>query len=349
MSIFKNNSSEERKYYLLLNSITLIINWGIIGPGKIARKFATDLAGIPGAKIHAVASTSAARAQSFAAEFGAGHYYDSYEALVQCPDLHVVYIATPHAFHPQQVMICLEAGIPVLCEKPITLNAAQLRLLIETARRKNTFLMEALWSRFLPTITKVVELINSGVIGKVVTVKADFAFRSEYDALQRAYNPALGGGSLLDIGIYPLFLATLLLGKAQTIKAVAKLSPTGVDETCAALLHYPGGEIAVIDSSFAYKTPTEAYIYGDTGGCIHIHSRFHGPNKGFTLQVPGQDPVQYTYEWDNLGYRYEAIEVMNCLREGKKESDLWPLSASLLLMETMDEIRAQIGMRYPGE
>lgn len=324
-------------------------NWGIIGPGKIARKFATDLAGIPGAKLHAVASTSTDRAKAFAEEFGANHYFSSYEALVQCPDLHVVYIATPHAFHPEQVLICLEAGIPVLCEKPITLNAAQLRLLIEAAHRHNTFLMEALWSRFLPTTRKVLDLIASGAIGKVLTVKADFGFHSPYNPSQRTFDPALGGGSLLDIGIYPLFLANLLLGKPQNIKATAKLAPTGVDETCAAILQYPGGEMAIIDSTFVYKTPTEAYIYGDNGGCIHIHPRFHGPNEGFTLLMPDRDPVFFPFEWDNLGYRYEAIEVMQCLRDGKKESDLWPLSASLQLMETLDEIRAQIGVRYPGE
>lgn len=324
-------------------------NWGIIGPGKIARKFATDLAGIPGARLHAVASTSVERAQSFAAEFGASHYYSSYQELTQCPDLHVVYIATPHAFHFEQALTCLEAGIPVLCEKPITLNANQLRTLMAVAQKKDTFLMEAMWSRFLPTTIKVLELIAAGVIGNVITVKADFGARFGFDPLHRTYNPALGGGSLLDIGIYPLFLATTLFGKPLTIKATARLSSTGVDEACAAILEYPEGKMALIDSSFAYKTPTEAFIYGDNGGCIHIHARFHGPNAGFTLTVPDHEPVFYPYEWDNLGYRYEAIEVMKCLRDGKKESGLWPLSISMTIMEIMDEIRSQIGVRYPGD
>ncbi len=325
------------------------VKWGIIGPGRIARKFATDLAGVPGAELYAVASSDIRRAQSFAAEFGVQHVYGSYNEMVHCPGLQVVYIATPHAFHMEQALICLEAGISVLCEKPMALNADQVRRMTDAAKRYETFLMEAIWSRFLPTTKKILELIAAGTIGRVTFVKADFGFRSGYDPAQRTYHPSLGGGALLDIGIYPLFLATLLMGIPERVHAVAHVAPTGVDETVAAVLSYAGGGIAMMDATFAHKTPTEAFIYGDNGGCIHVLSRFHGPNEGFTLTLPDRETEFFLYEWDNLGYRYEILEVMQCLREGKKESDLLPLTFSQTLIGIMDEIRRQTGVVYPGE
>ena len=282
-------------------------NWGIIGLGKIAHKFAQDLQVIKSARLHAVASRSLSKAQDFAKIYHANHAYGSYEEILQCPRLDVVYIATPHTLHCTNAIMCLNNQIPVLCEKPFAMNAAEVRRMIAAAKNNNTFLMEALWTRFLPTIQKTLSLIKSGAIGEVLSLKADFGFRATFDPDSRLFNQQLGGGALLDVGIYPVFLSMLLFGKPTGIQAMATIGSTNVDESCGVLMKYTNNKMAVLHSSIVTKTPTEAYIFGEKGA-IRINSRWHEPTS-VTLLQNGKDPQDFFFQFDSNGYRYEAEEV----------------------------------------
>ena len=333
----------------LLNSILelmdKVFNWGIIAPGKIARKFAMDLQQIPGAKLHAVASRSLDRAKAFANDFKAPHFYEGYEELVHCPDLHAVYIASPNVAHLEHTLLCLDAKIPVLCEKPFALNSAQVAQMIERSEATNTFLMEALWTRLLPSMRQTIELIEKGTIGTVLGVKADFGFKAPFNPASRLFDPKLGGGSLLDIGIYPILLSQIILGKPEKIIAKAHLGSTKVDEECAMLFTYANGAMAQLHSSIRFKTKTEAFIYGSEG-VIHLHSRWH-ETKQLSILVEGERPRDMHFDYPERGYRFEIEEVMRCVREGKRESTILPLSFSRDLMALMDEIRSQINLVYP--
>ncbi len=321
-------------------------NWGIIGPGRIAHKFAQDLDKLPNARLHAVASRSEERARAFALQYGAEHAYGTYEGILSCPDLDVVYIATRHISHRDNTVMCLDAGIPVLCEKPFAMNAVQVQEMVDAARRNDTFLMEALWTRFLPVTVKALELIGNGAIGEVLSVKADFGFKAPFDPEGRIYNRALGGGSLLDIGIYPVFLALLIMGKPTDIKAVARIGKTGIDEECGILFNYDSGHMAHLHSTFRSRTKTEAFIYGETGS-IHIHTRWHEASSMTHIPNEGR-PRDFHFEYTTNGYSYEAEEVMHCLQEGLKESPLLPLSFSQKLIGLLDAVRGEIGLEYPG-
>jgi predicted dehydrogenase len=321
-------------------------NWGILGPGKIAHKFAQDIARIKYARVHAVASRSEERARQFAAEYGASHHYGSYEGLLECPDLDIVYIASPHTGHHEHSLLCLQAGIPVLCEKPFALNARQVREMIAAAREHNVFLMEALWTRFLPTTLKALELIREGAIGQPLSVKADFGFKAPFDPEGRLFNPALGGGALLDIGIYPVFLALLILGKPDSIKALAHLGETGVDEECGIIFQYAGGRMAHLHATLRARTKTEAFIYGEEG-TIHLHTRWHEPTSMSLVSHDGR-PQHFNFDSTTHGYSYEAEEAMRCLAQGLTESPLLPHRFSLDLIELLDAVRREIGLVYPG-
>lgn len=316
--------------------------WGIIGPGKIARKFADDLRLLPHAQLHAVASTSLERAQAFAAEYDAPHAYGRQEDIAGCPGLDVVYIATPHTLHAANAIFCLENGLPVLCEKPMSTGLAEVRRMVETARRQQVFLMEALWTRFIPAVQHALDLIDGGAIGKVHTVKADFGFRTPFDAHSRLFDPALGGGALYDIGIYPALLAQLIFGKPASadISAAANFAPTGVDETCMFTLRYPENRLALGHVTLAANLPTEGWIYG-TEGAIHLHTRFHHPQRLTVLRYEGREERNEEIEMPYAGWGYapEAAHVMECLAAGRKESALLPLDFSLGLAETLEQVR----------
>ncbi len=322
-----------------------IYNWGIIGLGKIAHKFAQDIKGLKNAKLHAVASRSLQKAKTFANQYQATHHYGSYQEILNCPDLDVVYIATPHNHHCENTLMCLEHQIPVLCEKPFAMNAAEVRRMITLAKFQETFLMEALWTRFLPTIKKTLEWIEKGKIGEVLSVKADFGFKATFDPTSRLFNQDLGGGSLLDVGIYPVFLSLLILGKPTAIKAMASIGPSNVDENCAVLLKYEGNKTAILDSSIVRKTNTEAFIYG-TKGTIKINSRWHEPTS-LTLMVDGKKPKDLFFDFQSNGYSYEAEAVMASLKNKQVENDLLPLDFSLDLIELLDSIRKEAGIYYP--
>ncbi|MEN0004324.1 MAG: Gfo/Idh/MocA family oxidoreductase [Bacteroidota bacterium] len=313
-------------------------NWGIIGLGKIAHKFAEDLARMPNTKLHAVASRSLAKAEAFQQQYGATHAYGSYEHITSCPDLDAVYIATPHSAHCANTILCLKHQIPVLCEKPLALNSTEAQKMIAAAHEHHTFLMEALWTRFLPTTQKILELIEADTIGAIHTVKADFGFKPIFDSSSRLFDPALGGGALLDIGIYPVFLAYLLLGTPKTIQASVFKGATGVDEEVGMLFQYAGGQMAHLHTSLRAKTKTEAFIYGEKG-TIHLHGRWHEPTS-FSLLLPEQRPELFHFEWPTNGYSYEAQEVMQAVRNEQKESKLWTLQQSLDLMQLLDDVKA---------
>ena len=320
-------------------------NWGIIGCGRIAHKFASDIQTIADAGIYAVATRSLDKAKDFAKAHDAPHALNSYEALLQVEDLDAVYIATPHVLHAENTIMALNAKMPVLCEKPLAMNAREVSQMIAAAEANDTFLMEALWTRFMPPINKVLEIIESGEIGELHSVKADFGFAAEFKPEGRLFDPALGGGSLLDIGIYPVFLALLLLGKPEQVDARAVLGPTHVDSICGMLLKFPGDKLAILDSTILSDTKTEAFIYGSIGH-IHIHSRWHEMTS-LSLHLKGGGEVRhFDFENECLGYRYEAEEVMHCIASGKKQSERMPHTFSRLLIESLDAIRYKAGIVY---
>ena len=323
-------------------------NWGVLGAGRIAHKFVQDLLTLPNARLHAVASTSAERAADFAQQYGAPHHFGSYDGLLTCPGLDVVYVATPHQGHAENSVMLLENGIPVLCEKPLAMNGRQVATMLDAAQRHDTFLMEALWTRFLPTTLKVLELVESGAIGQLQTLRADFGFRKEFDPTNRVFDPKQGGGSLLDVGIYPIFLSLLLLGKPRSIQATARLLPSGVDERCAMLLGYENGALAILDSGITMQTPCEAHLHGSEG-TLKIHSRWHEPNPGLTLtRYDAPEPQAFPFERECIGYRYEAEAVMADLAAGRTENALVSRQFSRELMEILDAVRHEAGIFYEG-
>ncbi len=318
--------------------------WGILGPGNIAHKFAKDLQTLPNAQLYAVASTDQQRADGFAQEYGMPHAFGTYDGLLTLPELDVVYVATQHIKHYDNVMMLLNRGIAVLGEKPFAMNSGQVRQMVDTARAKDVFLMEALWSRFMPVIQRAKQLVDDGAIGTVTGVRADFGFVAPFLPDRRLFNKNLGGGSLLDIGIYPLFWSYLMLGMPERVKASAIFGPTGVDEQCGMVLTYPNGELAMLDSTLRTKTPCEAFVHG-TNGQIRVHSRWH-ETEGLTLERNGHDPETIDIPRQTFGYDYEANHVMQCLAEGQTESTLWSLTDSLNLMTLLDTVRAEAGIVY---
>jgi predicted dehydrogenase len=323
-------------------------NWAILGLGNIAHKFAQDLALVPQARLHAVASRSSAKAAAFAAEFGVPHAVGSYEALLAVPDIDVVYIATPHSEHYAHTLLCLQAGLPVLCEKAFAQNARQAQEMIRVARERRVFLMEAFWTRFFPAIGQALALVEAGHIGEVKHLVADFGFATPYQPEGRLFNPALAGGSLLDIGVYPLFISQLFLGLPSAVGAVATPAPTGVDLSCALSLAYPSGATASLFSTIAAHTDNHCVLYG-TKGKLRLLGRFHAAT-GVEVQLTGKEaPQVFSCPTPGIGYHYEAAHVQECLAQGRSESPLLPLTFSLHLMQQLDTVRQQIGLRYPGE
>jgi dihydrodiol dehydrogenase / D-xylose 1-dehydrogenase (NADP) len=321
------------------------INWGILGCGGIAQKFAQALQQTEGAVMYAAAARDGERAATFARQWGFEKSIAGYRALVSDPDVDIIYIATPHSYHYAHARLCLEAGKHVLCEKPITVNAGQLQELIKLARERKLFLMEALWTRFLPGIIKIKEMISAGVIGEVVTMDVDFGINIPYDAQHRIYNPLLAGGALLDIGIYPLFLALYLFGKPSVIKAHSLLNKNKIDLTTSIIAQSKSGTMCNLNSTTQANTPIKARISG-TKGFIELEKWWFTP-VDITLNIEGKDEEILKFPPISNGYEYEAMEAIRCLNDGKTESDIMPFAFSLMLMEQMDEIRKMTGITYP--
>jgi len=322
------------------------IRWGILGCGKIANKFASDLRLVADAELAAIASRSTEKAKTFAEKFRPAQVFDTYEALASAPNVDAIYVATPHGLHYENVMLCLNHGKAVLCEKAFALNLAQAREMIELARKKRVFLMEAFWTRFLPHYEKAMEIIRSGRIGEVRMIQADFGFRAPEPKPQRLYDPELGGGSLLDIGIYPVFIAQSILGKPTHVHAFITPYETGVDEQCVITMKFAGGALAVLSSTFAVDTPVEALIAG-TEGRIVMRNRFHNAQATAELILGRQAPLPLSFEQeDGFGYQYEVRHVNECLKAGRTESPVMTHADTLMLMETLDRIRKTCGVRY---
>jgi len=323
------------------------IRWGIIGTGNISSQFARGLAVLPDAELVGVGSRTRPSAEAFGAKFDVPHRHASYEALARDPNVDAIYIGTPHSLHRANSVMCLQAGKAVLCEKPFTINAAEAEQVIKLARENRCFLMEAMWTRFLPLSEKVRELLAAGTIGPVQMLTADLGFRARFDPKHRLFDPELGGGALLDVGIYPISLASMIFGPPTRITSMAHMGQTGVDEQAAVTLGYEGGQLAVLYASIRTTTPKEAILMG-TEGQIRIHAPMFVPSK-LTLSVSGQDDKVIEMPFTGNGYNYEATEVMNCLRAGRLESELMPLDETLSIMRTLDAIRAQWGLKYPME
>ncbi|MDX1753558.1 MAG: Gfo/Idh/MocA family oxidoreductase [Salinimicrobium sediminis] len=319
------------------------IKWGIIGPGKIARKFATSLKFIEDAELYAIASRNHERAAAFAEEMGIKKFYSSYETMLEDPAVDIIYVATPHSFHHPHTLLCLNAGKPVLCEKPFALNRQEVEEMIVAARKRNVFLMEAMWTIFLPHIGYVKEIIDSGKFGKVKTLKADFGFDTPFDAEGRLFLKSLGGGSLMDIGIYPVFLALHLLGTPEEIKATAKLGKTGIDERCDIIFKYSGDTTALLKSSIIEKTPTLAVIELEAAS-IKISPNWYEPTAVSITSKKGTETK--IFEAASFGYEFEARHVQEMLRQNKTESEIMSFDKSLELISILDKIRKQIGLEF---
>ncbi|NHJ20147.1 MAG: gfo/Idh/MocA family oxidoreductase [Candidatus Lokiarchaeota archaeon] len=323
------------------------IKWGILGCGKIAHKFAEGLKVIPDAILEAVASRTEGKAENFGKLFGVENRYDNYEDLVENAEIDVIYIATTHNFHHENALLCLNHGKPVLCEKPITLNATQTEDLINSARSNNLFLMEAMWMRFIPCIVKLKELLEQGIIGEIKHLTANFGIKKELDSKIRSFNPDLGGGALLDLGIYPISFARMVYKQPPSkIQSSAYIGTTSVDEKSCYLFEYEDGQTAMLSSSHRLIMPHDAFIYG-TKGYIQVPDFYH-PSE-MILKLEGDKKKTINVPFKSTGYNYEAMEVMHCLNTGKLESILMPLDETLEIMKTMDTLRSQWHLKYPGE
>jgi predicted dehydrogenase len=326
------------------------IRWGILGCGRIARKFASDLRFVQDAELVAVGSRSIETAQSFANDFPVKYIHDSYEALVNNDEADVIYIATPHSHHHENTILCLQHNKAVLCEKAFAVNAKQSNEMIALAREKKVFLMEALWTKFLPHYNKMQQMIHSGMIGEIKSVLVNFGFKPVPPVPARLFDPALAGGTMLDIGIYNVFIALNVLGKPDAIDAVMTPASTGVDEQCSAIFSYNNGAIAHMFSTFASNLVTEADICG-TDGRIRLSHRFYAPDSTIEYypdRVDNREIIPVEKE-EGSGYQYEARHVGECLKSGKTESPVMSFADTLLLIETLDAIRQKAGIHYDAD
>ncbi|SBT52185.1 Gfo/Idh/MocA family protein [Micromonospora narathiwatensis] len=318
--------------------------WGILSTGWIAGRFAEDLRLVPGAELVAVGSRTRESAELFAARHDVPRAYASWAELAADPDLDVIYVATPHAAHHEATLACLAGGKAVLVEKPCTLDLATSTELVETARARGLFLMEAMWMRTNPIILRVVELIAEGAIGEVTHVRADFGVAGPFPPEHRMRARTLGGGALLDLGVYPVSLAHLLLGVPQHTHAWARLSPEGVDENTGIVLGWDSGAVATLSCGMVGATAITASITG-TSGRIDLSEPFFRPGSA-VLHRLGAEPETIPADLTGGGYQYEAAEVQRCLAAGLTESPLVPHSATLEVMALLDDIRTRVGVSY---
>jgi scyllo-inositol 2-dehydrogenase (NADP+) len=322
------------------------IKWGILGSGWIARKFADALAVAQNCELYAIGSRTQTQADLFANDYPVSRAYGSYEELVQDKDIDVVYIATPHNLHLENTLLALNNGKHVLCEKPMGVNLRETNQMYGVAAEKNLFLMEAMWSRFLPHIIKAKELIDAEVIGDVRLLTATFCIRSENGPQHRHYNIDLCGGTILDIGIYNIFLSLFLFGKPENFSASATLSEQGIDTNCSCSFVYPEQKMSVMYSSFLADPEIVASIHG-TKGSIELEHLWFCPGALKLKNKNGNDQI-FSFDVKGNGYEFEAEEVAKCLLAGKTQSQLWTPDDSRLLSEMMDKIREQCGVVYPA-
>ena len=327
--------------------MTNTVRWGILGTGRIARDFATALRDTPGATIAAVASRERATADDFADEFQIPLRLAGYDSLAACAGVDLVYIGTPHAMHAENALAMLAGGKGVLCEKPFALNRLQAEQVVALARSRRVFLMEAMWTRFMPAFAEVRRILDSGVLGEVSQASADFGFAATGGPEARLFNPALGGGALLDVGIYPLSITAYLLGNVEAVRALAELGPTGVDLQTVFTLRHAGGALSTCACSLKARTPGLLTLSGPNGH-LRLDAPFHRPPT-ITLMLAGAAPQVIATPYLGNGYAHEAIEAQRCWRAGLIESPAMTHDQTLHLMGVLDEIRKQTGVTYPGD
>jgi len=322
------------------------VRWGVIGTGGIATAFVRDLRLLPDATVVAVGSRRQETADEFAREHDIGQAHPTYDRLVTDDEVDVVYVATPHTGHHDAAMLAIEAGKAVLVEKPFTMNAAEALSLVEAARARGTFLMEAMWTRFLPHIVRIRSLLAAGALGEPRTVIADHGQWFARDASHRLFAPALGGGALLDLGIYPVSFVSMVLGTPTGVTAVSDAAFTGVDATTSIVLQHDGGAHAVVTTSLEAVGTNRASVLG-TEARIEIDPVWYAPTGFSVISRDGRVVERFDEPHEGGGLRHQAAEVARRLRDGRTESEVMPLDETVAIMRTLDEVRRQIGLTYP--
>jgi len=323
------------------------MQWGIIGPGNIAHDFANDLQYVETKQcsVGPVLGHKPEHTKAFAEKYNGSSATNTIEEFIYAkPD--AVYIATPHPLHHQQALICLENKIPVLCEKPLAINAQQVTELVDASKKNNTFLLEGMWSRFLPSFQFLFQIIQSNTIGKILHLHADMSFIAQKDKSNRFFNPELGGGSLLDVGVYTIYLSYFLLGNPDEIFAAGKLTEQHIDETCGIMLKYKNGNFATLASSIITQTEGSAWIYG-SDGTICIKKPWTETPEKIEVIINNESSFKHIPSWPGRGFQYEVEEVIKCLNEKRIESEIVPHRASLDVIKIMDTVREQLGIIYP--
>lgn len=325
-------------------SIEKKLNWGILGCGRIAHFFCESVQLLSDARVYAVASTSEARAEAFKNEFSGAKAYTSYADLVDDDEVDVIYVATPHSFHFEHAMLCLKAQKPVLCEKPFTLDALQTKELLDAARANNTFIADAFWVGFHPAYLEAKRIVDSGEMGRLNLLRSDFGFNASFEPEGRLFNKRLGGGALMDVGVYPVFSALFYLGIPAEIQSFAQFAPTGVDQQMSIQFKYPNGQMADLYTSLVAQTPVDTDLYLE-GGWMRIQR-----TKGYMreLLVCREEGVMERIDLDvsPFAFIYQIREVMRCVRQGLIESPLMPHGFTQNFIEVMDRIKAQVGIDY---
>jgi predicted dehydrogenase len=327
--------------------MTHALRWGILATGGIAHAFANDLV-LNGFTVQAVGSRSQRSADAFAEQFRIPNAHASYEALVADPDVDIIYVSTPHPFHAANAALALNAGKHVVIEKPIALNAREAREIVDLGAAKNLLVLEAMWTRFLPHMVRLREILTAGALGDVHTLIADHTQDLPDDPAHRINALELGGGALLDLGIYPLSFASALFGRPETILSTASFKDTGADAQVATVFRYPGGQIASTVSASDTRGPNRATLLG-TEGRIEIDAVWYSPTTFRHYDVEGEVVETFTADVTGRGMHYQAAEAEQLVAAGKTSSDILSGEESVAIMETLDEIRRQIGLRYPGE
>jgi len=323
-----------------------VYNWGILAPGNIAKKFATELQQLDNAKVYAVGSRNANRSKEFADAFGAEHHYDNYEDLAADPAVDIIYIASPHGLHAEHAMLCMIHHKPVLCEKALALNQTEVEKMLACARENGVFFMEAFFTPHQPSYKEAKRILESGELGKVRYIQGWFGFnKSPYDNSLRLMNPELGGGALLDIGLYPVFDALYFLGEPDQVIAKADFAETGVDQSVSIRFDYPEGVSAAVFASFVTASGLGTDIFCEFG-MLRLR-RSSAVDQSLDIERPGSEVVHYKWEENACGLKQEAAEAMKCLDENRLESTIMPHSMSLKLIKTLDIIRHKAEIIYP--
>jgi predicted dehydrogenase len=321
--------------------------WGILAPGKMSAKFTRGLQLLDNAELYAVGSRDINRSRKFAEEFGYKKFYGSYEELVSDPELDIVYIASPHSHHYEHTILCLKNRKAVLCEKAFALNSREAEEMISEAARQKVFLMEALWPPFQPIYKKTKEILQDGIAGNIIHLNAKFSFQPPFDPEDRKFNISLGGGSLLDIGIYPVIDALYFMGTPDEVTAKATFTQTGSEDSISIIFGYDNGRTATLYSSFRTAGGIGCDLLCEKGNLYF--SRGRDMSQRLNIALNGKENEEHSLLPDGMGYHFEAIEVMKCLDEGKLESDIVPLTFSRDLMKTLDRIRKSARIVFPGD